>query len=351
MIVNLCGFGWSGSGAFLDLLREYEETTFPTNKNWEFNLLWVPDGIYDLEQKLCSKHCRIFDSALAIDRFLAIAREYGGNNFHYDRILKKSFYEMCRQYIDELVQFQLEGNTVIHKLHPSIKDRIIYYYNRKLAFIMRNRISQHFFSDNLYDALHINNFKKMLISYNPDNFLDITQKFVSSILKTIRDDENKILVLDQSVPPDMPHLFDHYFKEEHKTIIVRRDPRDQFIIINRLIGNSRPVPTKIDDFISFYKRTVVDTRLPDSSTILSIQFEDLIYEYDKTVNRIESFLGLKKHCHQMKFFKPQVSINNTQLVNLFPEFSDNVRKIEDELKASLYTFEKYNFERNANRIF
>lgn len=49
MILNVCGFGWSGSGAYIDLLREYEETEFPTDKDWEVTFLWVSDGIIDLE--------------------------------------------------------------------------------------------------------------------------------------------------------------------------------------------------------------------------------------------------------------------------------------------------------------
>lgn len=351
MIINLCGFGWSGSGAFLDLLREYEEVTLPTDKHWEFNLLWVPDGLYDLEYKLCNKHCRIFDSALAIDRFLAIAKQYGGVYFRYDKVLKESFYKLCRDYINELVQFRLEGNTVIHKLHPSVKDVIVIWYNHLLSRLFRNRIISRLKGKYLYYHLYCNNYKKMLVSYNPDIFLSVTQDFVEKIIDKVRVDRSKMLVLDQSFSPDMPHLFDHFLKETHKTIIVRRDPRDTYILIKQLKGISRPVPTNIDDFIMFYKKTIAETIMPDTEMLMSIQYEDLIYNYDATVDIIEDFLKIKKHREKLKIFNPKVSINNTQLINLYPEYKDDISKIEKELSDYLYPFDNYNFTRNTNEIF
>jgi hypothetical protein len=347
MIVNVCGFGWSGSGAYIDLLREYEEVTFPTKSEWEFNFLWVPDGLYDLELKLCHKHCRIFDSALAINRFLAIAKEYGENYSRYDKVLKTSFYQLCEDYIKQLVDFRLEGYTLIHKLHPSNKDRVIRQYNRFISVLN----SRHLISKELLYTLHIDNYKQMMVSYNPERFLDITQNFVSSIINRVRKDKNKILVLNQSLPPDMPQLFDHYFSECHKTIVVRRDPRDQYILIKKLKGISRPVPTEIDDFILFYKKTIGETILPDSDTLLSIQYEDLIYNYISTIKKIENFLGLKSHNRKMLFFKPEDSINNTQLVKIYPEFQEDVQRIEVELKPYLFNFEDYKYERNSNIIF
>ena len=117
----------------------------------------------------------------------------------------------------------------------------------------------------------------MQVSYMPDNFLEITQDFMMSLINNLRDNSEKILVLNQSFSPDMPQLFEHYFKELHKTIVVRRDPRDNFITINKLKNIPRPVPTNIDDFILFYKNTIVDTLQPDSETLLNLNFEDLIY--------------------------------------------------------------------------
>lgn len=350
MIINVCGFGWSGSGAYLDLLREYDETTFPNKRDWEFNLLWVPDGLYDLEYKLCHKHCRIFDSALAIERFLTIAKEYG-SYLNYDDVLKTSFYSLCENYINELVQFRLEGNTIIHKLHPSVKDRLVRKFDWFLVHLFMNRISRKLKCQRYYATFHITNYKKMMVSYNPDNFEEVTQRFVSSILDCVRDDNTKALVLDQSFPPDMPYLFDHFFSEEHKTIVVRRDPRDNYILMNKLKGTSRPVPTDIDDYIMFYKKSIAETIQKDSDILLSVHYEDLIYNYESTIEKLEKFLGFNKQDRKGEFFDPTVSINNTQLIRLYPEFKDDIQKIEYELSDYLYPFENYTYKRSSNNIF
>ncbi len=353
MIINVCGFGWSGSGAYLDLLREYEEVCFPTTNDWEFNFLWAPDGLYDLEQKLCYKHCRIFDSDLAIKRFLALAKEYGRSNgiFKYDKIMKTPFYNQCKIYIDNLVQFRLNAYTFNHVLHPTFSDRCVNFYNNLIEHLFCNRICIRFKGRDIYEIVRISNYKEMLISYMPENYREITQDFVASIFSQVRRRAEKHLVLNQSVPPDVPQLFDHYFKEDHKTIVVRRDPRDNYIIIKKLKGISRPVPTNVKDFILFYKKTIAKTIQPDSENLLSLSFEDLVYEYQETKRKIESFLGIKEHIEPFVFFDPSKSINNTQLVRLYPEFMSDIKLIEEELGDYLFPFDKYNYERTTNKVF
>lgn len=353
MILNVCGFGWSGSGAVLDLLREYDEITFPTSDTWEFNFLWAPDGLYDLEQKLCVKHCRIFDSFLAIERFLNIAKKYGDKKgpFKYDKYLEKPFYNQCEDYINQLVQFRLETNCFVHKLHPTPKDKLIRVYNRQLGHLLYNKYAKRVdIIKNIYKRLKLNDYKDIRVAYNPDNILEITQDFVESILNQLRKDREKILILDQSVPPDVPHLFNHFFREKNKVVVVRRDPRDTFITINELKGKGWPVPSNVADFILFYKKTVAETKLPDSENLLSVNFEDLIYDYEKTVKRIENFVGIKSHIKKESFFIPSKSINNTQLVKLYPQYAEDVRKIEKELPDFLYNFSN-SFCRTSSIIF
>lgn len=351
MIINVCGFGWSGSGAYLDLLREYEEVTFPTNNDWEFNFLWVPDGLFDLEYKLCNKHSRIFDSALAIDRFLGIAKEFEGGIFRYNKVLGVSFFDMCKEYVDRLVQFKLETNSIIHKLHPTTRDRLVKYFNKFLTVLLQNIIMKQIVSKDTFFKLRFNNYKSMCVSYNPDNFDDITKEFVESILSRIRLDKNKILVLNQALPPDQPELFEHFFKEDIKTIIIKRDPRDCFILMNRLKGTSKAVPTNVEDYITFYKKTILQTRKCDKENIITLQFEDLIYNYEDTIKRVESFFNIHEHNLKYRFFKPQQSVNNTNLVEIYPEFKNDVDRIANEISSELYSFDKYNMKRNSNLFF
>lgn len=353
MVVNVCGFGWSGSGAYIDLLHEYGNVVFPSDNDWEFNFLWAPDSLYDLEFKLCTKHCRIYDSDLAIKRFLEIAQKYGDKRgyFKYDKIFQTSFYDLCKNYVDQLVQFQLKGDTFVHKLNSTLSDKLLVKYNTIWGYLLLNRLCRSKTSEKIYYKLRYDNYKVMRISYNPSNFVEITKQFVDSLFTFLRKNQKGILVLNQSLPPDVPFLFEHYFSEPQKTIIIRRDPRDNFIIINELKGKTRPVPTNVDDFIVFYKKIIGETKFPDTNNIMSLNFEDLVYNYEKTIERIESFIGLGDHLYKKKYFNPMISKNNTQLFKLLPKYSDDINKIEKELKPYLYNFEDYDYKRSSNCFF
>lgn len=66
MVVGLCGFGYSGSGAVFDLLLEY--TGLRVSKDCEMSFLYRPDGLTDLHYHL-THPARFFSSDYAIKRF------------------------------------------------------------------------------------------------------------------------------------------------------------------------------------------------------------------------------------------------------------------------------------------
>ena len=81
----------------------------------------------------------------------------------------------------------------------------------------------------------------------------------------------------------------------------------------------------------------------NSDCVLHVRFEDLIYEYEETVKKIETFTGYSDHILKRKFFDPDVSINNTQIFNN-PSYKSDIeliRKIEVALPEYLYDFANY----------
>ena len=76
-----------------------------------------------------------------------------------------------------------------------------------------------------------------------------------------------------------------------------------------------------------------------SKKVLRIKFEDLIYNYDKELKKIEKFLNFKKeeHINPKSRFNPEISIKNTQLFNK-KEYIKEVKIIEKELSNYLYDF-------------
>lgn len=355
MIIDVTGFGWSGSGAVHDLLREYSDVKFAAfDFDLEFTLLWEPDGLYDLEHKLCHKHCRYTDSAYAIKRFLTLTEAQSHTPFlHYDTVFSGNYYEICKRFVDSLIQFSFEGRTFEEVMFPSKKEKLFAPYNRIVRRLLGNHISINVLHGDYSQKFVRENRHKILVSYNPDGFMEKAHQFIDELFSYVRSDKNIPLVTDQLFPPDCPDMFFKYIEEPVKCIIVRRDPRDTYLLAKKAYNSGIPLPVdNVDDFITFYRKTIEETRVNESGQILNIQFENVIYEYDKTVDKIENFLGIKAHDKIKRFFDPQKSINNTQLYNMYDEYSKDVKKIEELLPESLFHFEKYpKLGKNRNKVF
>ena len=356
MILDITSFGWSGSGAYHDLLREYDKTEYPYEGDWEFSLLWMVDGIYDLEDKLCHKCCRVYDSDIAIQRFLSIAKILDKSSMiGYNKVFKApTFYELCSDYINKLIGIKFPGHCFNDITHPNKWEKysaIYNKYNLAVQLFLCNRYTRKLGINKYTNKLFFHNPHEMKVAYFPKDFLEITQDFIDQLFDYMRTDKSNVLVMDQMFPPDCPDLFYKYVREETKSIIVRRDPRDTYIAMNEASYYPYPIPKTINEFIWFYKNIVEGSRVPDNDNRISINFEDLIYKYDETVNKLNAFIDLGNHTHPKKWFDPNVSINNTQLITLYPKYANDVKRIEEELPGSLYPFEKFDFKRTSTRIF
>lgn len=355
MIIDVTGFGWSGSGAVHDLLREYDDVKFAAfDYDWEFTLLWEPDGIYDLEHKLCHKHCRFGDSGTAIKRFLKLVEGQASVPFlHYDQLFEGKYKDICQSYINDLIQFTFEGRTFEEFMYPSTKEKILAPYNKIVRILLGNHIAVNILHKDYSKSLVKTIKHQICVSYNPDNFMERTHQLMDEIFSYVRTDKNTALVTDQLFPPDCPTMFFKYINEPAKCIIVRRDPRDTYLLAKKAYNSSIPLPVEnIDDFILFYKKTIEETLEKEGDQLLNIQFEDLIYNYEATVSSIENFLGINKHVRINNYFDPRKSINNTQLFNLYDGYQSDIKKIEMSLPNSLFHFEKYQIlGKNRSQVF
>ena len=353
MIIDVTGFGWSGSGAVHDLLREYGDLHFAAHDyDWEFPLLWMPDGIYDLEHKLCVKHCRYGDSEYAIKRFLALAKAMERESvMHCHRIFKGNFYQICENYIDDLTQVEFEARGLDEILYPDFKEKLFRIRKRLFA----NRYASKLLPAAIVDLIKRSKPHAIRLSYNPDNFVERTQDLLDELLSYVRPNNKHIPVItDQLFPPDCPNLFFKYIKGGVKCIVVRRDPRDLYLLAKNAYNKSSiPIPVKkVEDFIIFYKKTIKETKLESVDNVLNINFEDLIYNYDVTKQIVENFVGAHDHQLKLRYFDPQKSIMNTQLYNMYDGFEEDIRKIENALSKSLFPFEKYQvLGKNRDKIF
>ena len=89
-----------------------------------------------------------------------------------------------------------------------------------------------------------------------------------------------------------------------------------------------------------YTRDTRKQELAENENVKYIQFEDLIYKYDYTVNSIEKWLNLKSTNHKetKKYFDPQESKKNTKTWLKYTNEKKNIKYIEKQLRNYLYDY-------------
>lgn len=330
MVVDVTGFGWSGSGAVIDLLKEYDELQYSKTFSGELSLLHNVDGIRDLEYKLCQKKGHVLDADIAVKRFFHLIDKY----YDKDKAFNGKLSLIVRDYITKL------GG--IEYLSRSGYDKTYFYTNKLILSAAYNKIVKHLTGGKYEKKLRIDNMNMKYLIVNPDNFVSATQEFVQSVLRIIRDESELPLITDHLFPPIHPEEYFKYAGEYAKCVIVWRDPRDTYILAKAVYGGKIPVPCdSVESFCWYYKRKIEETRQTDSDNVMTLRFEDFIYNYEKARKRLEDFLQIAKHSRQKIFFKPEKSIANTRLYQRYTEYEKDINYIQSTLKESLFPFEAY----------
>ena len=122
-----------------------------------------------------------------------------------------------------------------------------------------------------------------------------------------------------------------------------RDPRDLYVFgKTKLMGRMRFFPIdSVEDFIIYYRAIRKDRPyLQSDHRVLCLQFEGMVYEYDKTMQKLRTFLNLPNNPHPKTVFDPSLSMANTQVYKRYTQFADDVKKIEEALPEYLFDFSK-----------
>ena len=333
MIIGVCGFSWSGSSACKELLREYSGVEL---YNSEFTLAYHPDGLSDLDFHLNENCTKFMSSGVAIPRFRKIA------NLLLKNETKGKIKKLTNEYLDSLIQAKWIGNEdgqVVLCKYPWLYEKVSARYLRHVVFKLPYKFCT---------KLKVYPLSKKEFSIKPDGFIEKTQEYTNGIFKAMSLNIDKTIVLDQPFPGNAPSRSMKYYKNA-KAIIVDRDPRDIYMFVHSLYSKSSySVPhNDVKEFISYYKnmhKTLKEELLnPD---ILYIHFEDLIFEYEKTVKQIEEFTGLSEHSLAKHFFKPEMSIANTRVFLKRTDCQSEIKQIEEGLSEYLYDFSKYPYDGN-----
>lgn len=339
MIIGACGFVGTGSSAVSDYLREFDEVS--VIDNFEFVLSHAPDGLEDLNFQL-NFHCAKYtSSAVAIERF----RRHFFNSVVYankDRGKNKKLIEACDKFIEYVTQAEWQGFGAVDEqlfCGRNYENRYINMRTRKTARKIKSKISNLTGKDISGYPMH-----ELHFSLQPDNFNLYAKQLIIDVLSILEVDFSKKIVLDQPFSGTNPCLGFPYF-EDPKAIIVDRDPRDLFLLAKnyyRRNGTGYQLPVDIEEFVNYYRR-LRECRFfnADDKNVLLIQFEDLIYRYEETTQKINEFCELNIEKKKSKIFDPNISVRNTQLMKRYPKDQVYVDYIEKMLPEYLYDFKEF----------
>ena len=305
MIVAIQGFGYSGSGAVVDLLREYDVNTVFGHVDREGSLsnlqitagemdfMRLSGGLFDIEKHINDNNIFINDALL--HRYLKLVQ--ATTICRRNARVRDLFYGL----FDYLTENNLWG----------LSQR---FYNRH---ILPSGKSEIFF----------------LKQMNPKEFEAIIKFFLITLFNILNVSCKEIIVLDQFCS-DMNFNYKHYsqYIDNFKFIAVYRDPRDIYTFA--LLNNIEWIPhNNADSFVRWCRIMYRRFGIQDTS-YLTVRFEDLITNYDQTVKSIEDYIGIdsNKHNTPLKHFNPSVSAENMSIWKKYRhKYKEHYDYIFDEL--------------------
>lgn len=353
-IITCAGYHGTGSSVITDLLKEFRG--IKSFGEYEFRFLQDPNGVGDLEEKLLRNNNRLNSDRAIYDFKRYIKKIYKQKKLKfwkknmYKKVFNEKFLIITDEYLKEMIDLEWRGNW----LDSEMRDREFF---NKILFKIKKIIFNIFFV--LKKVLKLNIMTTPILenfyfSYPIENFEELTKKYTEKLWEATQRNE-KVLAFDQLVPVCNINKYIRYFNNI-KIIVMDRDPRDLYILSKCIWKDERVIPVEnVEIFIKHFKliRKHKDYETYDRKNVINLRFEDIIYNYEKTLEKITSFLELdiKEHIYAQKYFNPNISINNTQLFLEYGEFQEDIKIIERELKEYCYDF-PYMVNRNKkNNIF
>lgn len=345
-IIVPTGYMGSGSSVITDLLSEVDGIDV-SRGTFEYVFLHCPNGVFDLEDKLLIGNNAI-RSDEALHSFLNTMKQLYDKKYwwvgHYNENIGKDFYSRTCKYVDDLAEFKTDyywyyQENVNYKMVPRlVLNKVI-----KLLTGGKKRGKKPLL------------YPEMWISFTtPEKFYALSKDYIRDVLNMAGADKGSI-VFDQLLLPFNLKRFDNYFDDNTEVFVVERDPRDVFISNKYYWPNmneSVPYPTDVDEFCEYYKKLRAMEDIPSNNHIHRVKFEDFIYNYDETVKHVFEILGIssEKHVRVKDKFKPEKSINNTQLFLKDKKYKDECDIIAYKLKDYLYDF-PYSIDNGTKEVF
>ena len=330
-IITAAGYYGTGTSAIIDLLKEYNDFCLVGQGDYEIRFVQDPDGISDLFYNLVENNHR-HNSSDAIKRFIKYCKYLNGDFYskRYRKFFGNNFKILTSDYVNAITQLKVKTWWHIDLIR---KGRFINFIDLCLGKIARKlkRAEE-------MPSIACRNEYGYYTYLTEDDFCNITKKYLDDLFGSVCTSNN--VLVEQLVPPSNVKRYAKFFNDL-KVIVVDRDPRDIYIA-SREIYKTKIIPVdNAEDFCKWYRITREHRKHDSEKDYLLIRFEDMIYNYEKTIKMIESFVGTtsSEHLNKNKYFNPSVSIRGTKLFLKYPKYEKDVEYIEKELNEYLFNYE------------
>jgi len=185
--ILISGYAWSGSGAVVDLLKEFKNYS-PFEP--EFRLITDPGGLLDLEHALItSKSYTTINYVLKRFKFLTkiyarnfhwrdnfkIYKAFQKIGFNYNKYMDLNFEQLSNSYIDDLIDLKYYGDLITS-----------YYDLNHLSFFL---LKARFFIMRLLDKKNTKSEKIYFSNINKDSFIAKTREYTDKIIEFLKKGE------------------------------------------------------------------------------------------------------------------------------------------------------------------
>ncbi len=311
----------------------------------------LPDGILDLEHHLCDSWSPL-RSDRAIKRFRKLCQILSSG---YHKNLNERFLEKSLDYLDSLIEGKLFVDGWFDPIYePTPADPVRQVLKRMgLLGIARNLSS--IFSSRAKPEPR----KCEVFLSSPVDFIEKTKKYLEEILFGGMTGGNGVVVTNNMMEPFSPERSLKFFDDVY-CVAVERDPRDVYASVvdyeksfvpsfeannpkysMEFLKNLKKDMLGVDDLASFILRQSIyhreTFRNENADRIIRVQYEELVLNYDETIDALFTQLGLERnvHMHKKRFFDPEKSKQNVGIWKKTID-SPSIRRIENELSELLY---------------
>lgn len=326
-----CGFGWSGSSAIVDLLRELDGFW---ESETEFRLVKERYGLQDLEYAMTENWDQI-ETDMAIQDFQWLIKhlnhsvsskmpmkwfDYAG--LGYEDFFEKDFLNKTEKFLDNFIVDRYLNDWCFWDFKVGDKPLTVFFNKvKKKLKVSPSRYSY------MTSPCSREEYYKCVKSYMDALFEGVAKKY-----------DAEYVILDQGVMGHRPEKAFDYFNNS-KVVIIDRDPRDIYVDLiqcNGLIGNDLAQKDDAKKYIDWHK-AMRGIFKQEHENILRLRFEGLVLDYEKTLTIIYDFLGISssRHSKKREYFKPEQSAKNIGIWKTYKN-QEVIKEIESVLINDCY---------------